>query len=229
MNFYFSLFQLIETVERLDQDVKHLAGRALRISPRDARANRELLDQCDTKVSEVKNLLNNKTHISKITLRKAAILFQILELSYRRVVHLAAATSSVGHDDENSIKVVWQLLSQAQKHYQTLVKTLYDLTGIPVTLNLSGAGEDQAHDFTGIVQKEALHQQETLKLLEKAIEVFGEEQELADQLAQVRKDLLETKKRMKHIASTGHVDKADLLKPSPIKSEVPSDASAVKS
>ncbi len=47
--------------------------------PRDARANRELLDQCDVKMREVKNLLNNKTHISKITLRKAALLFQILE------------------------------------------------------------------------------------------------------------------------------------------------------
>jgi len=34
--------------------------------------------------------------------------------------------------------------------------------------------------------------------LEKAIEVFGEEQELADKLAVIRKELLEAKKRMKH-------------------------------
>jgi len=200
MNFYFSLFQLIETVERLDQDVKHLASRALRISPRDARANRELLDQCEVKVREVKLLLNNKTHISKITLRKAAILFQILEITYRRVLHLAGATANVGHDDENSIKVIWQLLSMAQKHYQSLVKTLFDLTGIPVTLTLSAAAETPAHEFTGILQKEASYEQETLKLLERAIEVFGEEQELAEQLAQIRKELLESKKRMKHTA-----------------------------
>ncbi len=198
MNFYFSLFQLIETVDRLDQDVKHLAGRALRISPRDARANRELLDQCEGKVREVKTLLSNKTHISKITLRKAAILFQVLEISYRRVIHLAGATANVGHDDENSIKVIWQLLSMAQKHYQSLVKTLFDLTGIPVTLSLSGIGDDSAHGLAAILQKEAVYEQETLKLLERAIEVFGEEQALADQLAQIRKELLESKKRMKH-------------------------------
>lgn len=200
MNFYFSLFQLIETVERLDQDVKHLAGRALRISPRDARANRELLDQCESKVREVKLLLNNKTHISKITLRKAAILFQILEISYRRVMHLAGATANVGHDDENSIKVVWQLLTMAQKHYQSLVKTLFDLTGIPVTLSVSGSGETASHELNAILQKEASYEQETLKLLERAIEVFGEEQELAERLAQIRKELLESKKRMKHAA-----------------------------
>jgi hypothetical protein len=218
MNFYFSLFQLIETVERLGRDVQHLAGRALRISPRDARANRELLDQCDIKMTEVKNLLNNKTHISKITLRKAAILFQILEISYRRVIHLAGATSNVGHDDENSIKAVWQLLSLAQRHYQTLVKTLFDLTGIPVTLSLNGSEEGVDHEIATILNKESSYQLDTLKLLEKAIEVFGEEQELAEKLAQMRKDLLETKKRMKHLV-LGH---------STEKIEAPSNSSISK-
>ncbi len=203
MNFYFSLFQLIESVERLERDVQHLASRALRISPRDARANRELLEQCDFKMTEVKNLLNNKTHISKITLRKAALLFQLLEIFYHRVLHLSAATSNVGQDDENSVKAVWQILSLAQQHYQSLVKTLFELTGIPVTLTLNGTPEDSAHELSTILQKEASYQQEALKILEKAIEVFGEEQELADQLAQMRKELLEIKKRMKHF-STGH-------------------------
>lgn len=200
MNFYFSLFQLIETVERLERDVQHLAGRALRISPRDARANRELLDQCDLKMTEVKNLLNNKTHISKITLRKASLIFQVLEISYRRMLHLAGATSNVGHDDEGSIKAVWQLLSQAQRHYQTLVKTLFDLTGIPVSLTLNVTEEGADHDIASILRKESALQLETLKLLEKAIEVFGEEQELAETLSLIRKDLLESKKRLKHLA-----------------------------
>jgi hypothetical protein len=213
MNFYFSLYQLIETVERLERDVQHLAGRALRISPRDARANRDLLEQCDSKLTEVKVLLNNKTHISKITLRKAAILFQILEISYRRVVHLAGATSYVGHDDENSIKAVWQLLSLAQKHYQALVKTLYDLTGIPVTLNLTGIEENPNHEFSAILSKESTFQQETLKHLERAIEVFGEEQELADQLISIRKELLESKKRMKHLPASQPAEKAEFSKP----------------
>ena len=95
MNFYFSLFQLIETVESLGRNVQHLASRALRISPRDARANRELLEQCEMKINEVKVLLNNKTHISKITLRKAALLFQVLDLFYRRLLVLSSATATV--------------------------------------------------------------------------------------------------------------------------------------
>jgi hypothetical protein len=211
MNFYFSLYQLIETVERLHQDIQHLAGRALRISPRDARANRELLENSEFKVKEVKSLLNNKAHVSKITLRKAAILFQILELSYRRVVHLAGATANVGHDDENSIIAVWNLITLAQKHYQTLVTTLYELTGIPVMVNVSGSEESASHDLSAILQKEATYQQETLKLLEKAIEVFGEEQDLADRLAQIRKDLLDSKKRLKQVPSP-MVAKTEFLK-----------------
>jgi hypothetical protein len=198
MSFYLSLFQLIDTVERLDQDLQHLAGRALRISPRDARANRELLEESDQKISQVKNLLNNKTHISKISLRKAAILFQILEISYRRLTHLAAATSNVGHDDEGSIKGIWQLLSLAQKHYQMLVKTVFDMTGIPVTLTVSHVGEPP-RDFATIVQKEAAAQLETLKYLEKAVEVFGEDVQLSEILVDMRRELLEAKKRFKHL------------------------------
>jgi hypothetical protein len=208
MNFYFSLFQLIETVERLERDVQHLASRALRISPRDARANRELLEQCDLKVTEVKNLLNNKTHISKITLRKAALLFQLLEVFYRRLLHLASASSNIGLEDENSVKALWQLLALAQSHYQGLVKTLFDLTGIPLNLSLNGAQEIAAHEFPAVLQKEAAYQAEALKHLEKAIEVFGEEQELADELAQMRKDLLDVKKRMKHLSNGQTVEKA---------------------
>jgi hypothetical protein len=210
MNFYFSLFQLIETVERLQHDVEHLASRALRISPRDARANRELLDQCDVKMRDVKNLLNNKTHISKITLRKAALLFQILDISYRRMMHLATATGNFGQEDEESVKVLWPMLSLSQNHYQTLVRTLFDLTGIPVTMNLSGANEVASHDLPVVLQKESAYQAETLKHLEKAIEVFGEEQELADKLAIIRKELLEAKKRMKHL-SPRPVEKAEKI------------------
>jgi len=113
---------------------------------------------------------------------------------------LAAASGNFGQDDENSVKTIWQLMAQAQNHYQTLVKTLFDLTGIPVSLNLTGSVEVASHDLNLVLQKETAYQQETLKHLEKAIEVFGEEQELADKLAVIRKDLLESKKRLKHLA-----------------------------
>lgn len=220
MSFYLSLFQLIETVERLEQDIQHLTSRALRISPRDARANRELLEQSDLKISQVKNLLNNKTHISKISLRKAAILFQLLEVSYRRMVHLAAATSSIGQDDEGSIKGIWQLLSLSQKHYQVLVKTLFDLTGIPITLNLSGI-EEPPRGYAAILQKEAAAQLETLKYLEKAIEVFGEEAQLSEILVQMRKELLEAKKRFKHLGPAPIIEKTEFAKISLDKTDTP--------
>lgn len=211
MNFYFSLFQLIETVESLGRNVQHLASRALRISPRDARANRELLEQCEQKINEVKVLLNNKTHISKITLRKAAILFQVLDLFYQRLMALSTATTSVGQDDENSVKVLWQLIASAQKHYQVIVKTLFDLTGIPVTLTVTGhlTGQNDPTSIQALLQKEASLQQESLKQLEKAIEVFGEEQELADKLSAIRKDLLDMKKRFKQYLTPGVAEKIE--------------------
>lgn len=198
MNFYFSLYELMETVDRLEKDIQHLASRALRISPRDARANRELLEQCEMKIRETRLLLNNKTHISKITLRKASLLFQLLETYYKRVLHLSASTANLGLEDEVSVKTVWNLLAMAQRQYQSLVKTLFDLTGIPVSLNLDGTVEVASHELPDILQKEAGLQQDALKVLEKAIEVFGEEQELADQLARDRKELLDTKRRLKH-------------------------------
>jgi len=200
MSFYFSLYQLIESVEQLERDVQHLAGRALRISPREARANRELLEQCEAKMREAKNLLNNKTHISKITLRKASLLFQVLEVSYRRLVHLAGAAANAGPNDEGYLKAVWQLLPMAQRHYQTLLKTLFDSTGVPVTLSLNSVEEKSDQGLSAVLQKESAYQLESLKLLEKAIEVFGEEQDLADTLVQMRKELLDAKRRIKHLA-----------------------------
>jgi hypothetical protein len=74
---------------------------------------------------------------------------------------------------------------------------------------LNGAEELPVHELPLILQKETTYQQEALKLLEKAIEVFGEEQELADKLAVVRKDLLEAKKRMKHFGAPHPVEKTE--------------------
>jgi hypothetical protein len=228
MSFYFSLYQLIETVEQMERDVQHLAGRALRISPRDARANRELLEQCETKMREAKNLLNNKTHISKITLRKASILFQILEATYHRVVHLSGAASNAGPNDEGYMKAVWQLLTLARSHYQTILKTLYNLTEVPVSLPLTGAEENASQGLSAVLLKESAYQMETLKLLEKAIEVFGEEADLADTLVQMRKELLEAKRRMKHLAPVAEKPAFPKVYALPVKMETQPAASGLK-
>jgi hypothetical protein len=214
MSFYFSLYQIIEGVERLIHDVQHLASRALRISPRDARANRELLEQCETRLNEVQKILTSKSHISKVTLRKASFLFQILEVNYRRVVHLASATSSVDPGDAPAVQAVWKSLALAQRHYRVVLENLGGLTGIPSSLVLKTdpavevpAGQDA---FSTILQKETDLQLEALRLLDKAVEVLGEEEGLSDKLAAMRKELIENKRQLRSWSS------APAAKPAPL-------------
>lgn len=194
MSFYFSLYQIIEGVERLVKDVQHLASRALRISPRDARTNRELLETCETKLTEVRNILTQKSHISKVTLRKAALLFQLLDVQYRRVVHLAAATDAVGPEEEEAIRHVWRMLNLAQRHYRLLLQNVDGLTGIPASMALGGGAEVSASGFAAVVSRESDYQAEALKLLDKAVEVLDEEEGLTDKLAVMRKELIEEKR-----------------------------------
>ncbi len=206
MSFYFSLYQIIEGVERLVKDVQHLASRALRISPRDARANRELLEQCETKLHEVQKILTSKSHISKVTLRKASFLFQILEVNYRRVIHLASATASVDPSDARAAEGVWRSLALAQKHFRMVLENLGGLTGIPSSLvlrtdpPLSAPPGQEA--FAIALQKEAELQQEALKLLDKAVEVLGEEEGLSDKLASMRKELIDNKRQLRTWSAT---------------------------
>jgi hypothetical protein len=198
MNFYFSFFQLTEDIDRIEQNINYLAGKALRISPRDARANRELLEQCGSRITEIKHLLNTKTHISKITLRKSSILFQLVQLFYQRLINLTTVVSSIGAEDEESMKCVWQLIGTAQRHYQILIKALYGLTGIPVEILFPSELVESFQSMEGFLKNESHFQQEALKLLERSLEIFGEDQELSDTLILLRKELLEIRKRMKH-------------------------------
>ena len=198
MSFYFSLYQIIEGVERLIHDIQHLTSRAHRISPRDARSNRELLEQCETKLSEVRNILTNKSHISKVTLRKASFLFQILEVNYRRVIHLAGAPSLPGAE---SLKDILPLLGVARKHYLTILENLDGLTGIPVSVALKADDGPPPSDLSSLIRREAEYQAEALKLLDKAVEVLGEEEGLSDKLALMRKELIDLKRPMKMLLS----------------------------
>ncbi len=202
MSFYFSLYQIIDSVERLMKDVQHLASRSLRISPRDARANRELLETCESKLAEVQGLLTQKSHISKITLRKAALLFQILEVNYRRVFHLASAAGSAGLT-EKEIRGIWQMLSVAQRHYRTILENLGGLTGIPASLVLKAEAEGVPTPFglTSVARREFAYQAEALKLLDKAVEVLGEEEGLSEKLILMRKELLDLKRTMKQYST----------------------------
>ncbi len=196
MKFYLSLNQLMEGLETLGQSVQFLSSRALRISPRDARANRDLLDQCSAKLGEVSELLDKKIRVSKIALRNSGILYDLLDVFYRRTLHLAASSASLGADEKESIQCVWPLLSQAQKHYHQLAKTLFAATDLPVTLKLDAAAEYQNRSFPVILQDDSAFQREALKLLDRAVELFGEEADMAGTLEQTRKEMLETRRWM---------------------------------
>lgn len=211
MNFYYSMYQLIESVDQMEKDVQHLAGGALHSSPRDAMANRKLLEECIAKMREAKNILHNKTHINKVMLHKPSVLFQVLEANYRRVLHLSGAASNAGSgDDEDCMKAIWQLLSLARDHYQTILKSINELTGVPVSLSLSGVEEKTGQGLSEVLQKELGYQMETLKLLEKAIEVSGGELDLAETLVQMRKELIDAKRRLKN--QTLAAEKAEIPK-----------------
>jgi hypothetical protein len=194
MNFYLLFYQLIENTERLEGEAKYLASHALSTSPRDGHANRSLLEQCGDLLHGVKELLNSKAHISKVQLRRTAILFQILETAHRRVLRLAGASVP---QDESSITAIWGLLRQAQGDYWALRTALYERMGVPINLNLPE--EDGDFSFLDILQTESVFQEELLNLIEKGIEVFDEESGVAGQLVLVRKGLLEARRNVKRL------------------------------
>jgi len=216
MSFYFSLFQIIDSVERLGKDLQLLTSRALRISPRDARANRELLENCQLKLAEVEKVLNNKTHISKITLRKASLLYQVVLVCWRRVARLSAAAGVVEARDAQGL---WALMGAAQKHYQILVKALTEQTGVAPTINLQ---VETAADLESVLRQEFADQGEILKQLDKAVEVFVEEQGLLDTLLGVRKDLQDLRKRQKQFSGPVPVRRAPAVPSVPVAGPVSS-------
>jgi hypothetical protein len=209
MNFYFSVFQLHTAVDGIKRNARDLANNALRLSPRDSLANRELLEQCERQVHTVGTLLKVKANFSKVALRNVGLLHEMLDLSYRRLFHLANATTKVKLEDQNSINFLWQCLNVAQGHYRGLTKKIFDWTGMGITLTLRGDESETGHNFLSILEKESFYQQETLKLLEKAIEIFGEEQALKGQLGLMRKELLESRKRFKEFGPTPVFEKIE--------------------
>ncbi|HJT23814.1 MAG TPA: hypothetical protein VJ873_04520 [bacterium] len=200
MNFYVSISQLLQTIEGLEKNFGFLAERAFRISPRDSRANREILEHCASKMEEAKELLEDNGHISKITLRHASLLLQLFRLSFLRMSHLASATLAFEGDGGEPAKAVQPLFLTASRHFTLLKEVLSDLTGIPLSLELHGAGDkkDQGLD---VFQREESYQQLSLSLLDKAIEIFDEEPELLETLAAIRQDLVETRKKIKRLTT----------------------------
>lgn len=201
MSFYFALYQILETMDRLAHDLKSVAGRALRISPRDARANREILESAGERLRDVRKVLSDKPHISKIALRKASLLHQLVELSYRRLLYLNAAVSHVGPDDEGAVKTLWQLVAGAQLQFRDLARTLSEHTGLSVAVVLDGTEEMPSGGFAAILKRDLAFQSAIVKQIEKAAEVFGEEVSLVEHLGKVRMRLLDSRRQTKARAS----------------------------
>lgn len=212
MNFYISISQLIQAAEDLENNLRYLSERSFRISPRDSRANRDLLKKCAAKIKEAREVLGEDTHLSKISLRHAALLGQIFQLSFRRMALLASAVSGSEEETQDSARSAQDLFSGAYRHYGLLQETLTKLAGIPVLLKLDGPPE-KGDGALGLFQREESYRNQILGLLSKALEVFDEEPELFDTLHQIRQDLLQAKRKGRRLTAT---PAANAAPPSPI-------------
>jgi hypothetical protein len=201
MNFYFSLNHLIDTTARSIQLAENLSSQAIRVSPKDGRSNRDILDQYCLLLREADGLLKRKISIGKIAIRRPVLLFQALSIAYQRVLNLAGVSFELGHGNQAEGRKTWQLLYIAQKHYRMLGALMGELTGGPVTLAAPAEMETAHQDIYTILQREFSYQQETLKLVDKAIQVFGASENVMAKLFTIRKDLTDAKWGMQQMIS----------------------------
>ncbi len=203
MNFYFLFYQLMETAGKLEEGARYLAAHSLRLSPSGSQANRVLLEECGKSFGDVRKLMFSKSHISKVQLRRTAVIFQIMEIAHRRVLNLAAISFP---GEGKSIEAIWWFLHQAQRDYRTLRTALSERMGSTVLVALPDT--DSEREIGIILQKESALREEMIKQLERGIEIFDEERELTDQLALIRKNLIESRKHMKQFV-TARAEEAD--------------------
>lgn len=193
MNFYFSIAQLIKSAGYLENNLNDLAARAFRISPRNARANRILLEKCAFKSRELRKSMEGEFKINKITLRRTTLLFQLFHLSLYRMMNLGEALSGPEESDGEISKVVRELFPVARSHFKVLKKSLAGLSEIPQILELEETANDSEEDY-GVLQRDEFHRQKLISVTEKAIKVYGEEHQLLESLYLLRSELLEARK-----------------------------------
>ncbi|SRR5579871_1040152 len=196
MNFYVSIAQLLQTAEGMEKNLGFLAERAFRISPRDSRANREILELCTDKLTEARKLLGENPHLGKTPLRHATLLLQIFRLSFRRMCHLAIAVADPEGGSEDEARAIQSLFATASHHFKLLKQVLLDLAGVALVLEIDGSDVKNGSDL-GTFQVEETDLRESLASLEKAIEIFDEEPVLLDALVFIRQELLEARKRIR--------------------------------
>jgi hypothetical protein len=59
----------------------------------------------------------SKSRISKVQLRRTAVIFQILEIAHQRVLNMACISFP---GEWKSIEAMWWFLHEAQRDYQTI-------------------------------------------------------------------------------------------------------------
>jgi len=175
-----------------------LAERSFRISPRDARANREILEQCAAKVEDMRNLLEENAHLSKVALRHSSLLLQIFHISFLRMLHLASASQNFEEEEPDTAKSLQAFFPMALRHFNRLKQLLSDLAGIPLVLEVQSQ-EDEARTALEVFQKEESYQQSSIGLLDKAVEYFDEDPELQGLLVTIRQDLVESRKKIRRL------------------------------
>lgn len=196
MNFYFLFYQLMESAGRLEEGAWNLAAHSLRLSPSNGQSNRALLEECGKRSGDIRKLMFSKSQISKVQLRRTAIIFQILEIAHQRVLNLAGISYP---EKGKSMEAIWWFLHEAQRDYQTIHGALSERMGSAVLMRLPDRGAEKEERI--ILQKESALREEMIKQIEKGIEVFDEERELTDKLALIRRNLIESRKHMKQFVA----------------------------
>jgi hypothetical protein len=219
MNFYLSISQLIQASEGLEKNLNLLAENAFRVIPRDSRTNREILEKAAAKVAEAKGCLEKEIHLSKTALRHAALLYQILALSFLRMIHLASALSKPERGDWAFTQTLLFLFSGAYRHFEMLKGNLTKLSTIAPSLEMEGTAEKPAGALDAFQQEEA-DRRELMAQLDKAVELFSEEQELIDTFHIVRQDLFEAKKAVRRFSASQAATKAALSQDLPQRQPV---------
>lgn len=193
----------METAGRLEEGAGYLVAHSLRLSPKDGQANRGLLEESGKRFGDIRKLMFSKSHISKVQLRRTAVIFQILEIAHQRVLNLAGISFP---GEGKSIEAIWWFLHEAQRDYQTIRAALSERMGSTVLVKLPDTGKER--EVGVILQKESALREEMIKQIERGIEVFDEERELTDKLALIRKNLIESRKHMKQFM-TARAEKGD--------------------
>ena len=200
MEFYVSPYQLTFVLDGLQHGLQQMAGRAFRISPRNAKANHDIFNQCVQRTQELENMIVVKIDCDKKLLKRTALLFKALEITHQRLILLSCGVEAGFGEEKISVSSIEQLLGQASRHFRLLGETLSERAGMPINLTLPVWIETEVRSLPTLKKKEEILRKEILQILEKVLEYYEHDRTLTDKVLLIRRDILDSNRVLKHTA-----------------------------